>query len=551
MEKVWQKKYSKGVANEINPEIYPSIVKMLEDSSRKYAHLPSFSNMGRTLSYSELWQLSGQFAAYLQNTLNLKKGDRIAIQLPNVLQYPIAIFGALRAGLIVVNTNPLYTPREMKFQFQDSGAKAILILANFAHNLEEILKDTAIEHVIVTEVGDLLPLPKRMLVNFVLKNVKKMVPKYSLPHASFLNALRFGLSAKLDPVNTGPQDTAFLQYTGGTTGISKGAILTNRNMIANMEQVHAFIAPLLHEGEERLLTPLPLYHIFALTLAAHIMIRIGGQVELVTNPRDIPALVKLFEKFKPTAFCVVNTLALGLVNNPEFRKLSFTQLKATVAGGTSLQTQVGTQWKQITGSMICEGYGLSEASPVITVNPFDENCRLGTIGLPVPSTDAKIVGEDGRELPVGDSGEIWAKGPQIMKGYWNQPQETARVLSADGWLKTGDIGVVSADGFFKIVDRKKDMILVSGFNVYPNEIEDVAGLNPKVLETAAVGVPDERTGEAVKLFIVAKDSSLTAEEMKAFLHKNLTPYKVPKHYEFVKELPKNTIGKILRKNLRS
>lgn len=550
MEKVWLKKYSKGVPSEINPESYPNIVKVVEDACRKFSTLRSFSNMGYSLSYAQLWENSGHFAAYLQDTLKLSKGDRIAIQLPNLLQYPVVLFGALRAGVIVVNTNPLYTPREMRFQFADSGCKAIVILSNFAHNLQEVLKDTAIEHVVITDLGDFLPAPKRLLVNFVVKNIKKMVPPYNLIHTSLREALSTGKSAKFTAPELGPQDVAFLQYTGGTTGVSKGATLTHRNMVANMEQVDAFIRPIMKDGVERILCPLPLYHIFALQLAGLIFLRIGAQIELVTNPRDLPALIKLFRAFKPTALGVVNTLALALVNHPEFKGLPFKQLKATVAGGTALQTKVGTLWKEITGTLIVEGYGLSEASPVVTVNPVDSSARLGSIGVPVPSTDVKIVNEDGKEVPIGESGEIWARGPQIMKGYWNQPAETSRVLSSDGWLKTGDIGVVSEDGFFKIVDRKKDMILVSGFNVYPNEIEDVAGLQPKVLESAAIGVPDERTGEAIKLFVVAKDPSLSAQELKDFLHRNLTPYKVPKHYEFLKELPKNNVGKILRRNLR-
>jgi long-chain acyl-CoA synthetase len=460
------------------------------------------------------------------------------------------MFGALRAGLIVVNTNPLYTPREMRHQFRDSGAKAIVILENFADKLEEIVAETQIRHVIITEVGDLFPFPKRTIVNFVLRHIKKMVPIHHLQHTKFRDALQKGTASKLTPLAIDSGDTAFLQYTGGTTGVSKGAILTHRNIISNMEMIAVWMKPTLNEGEESILTPLPLYHIFSLTVNCLAFVKVGATIDLVTNPRDLPALIKELKKVQPSTISIVNTLAAALLHHPDFKTVPFEKLKLTVAGGMALQTSVAKQWADTTKTVIIEGYGLTEASPVVSCNPVDNTGKIGTIGLPLPSTDVRIMSEDSKELGIGETGELWVKGPQVMKGYWNQTEESSKVLTSDGWLKTGDIAQIDADGYLKLVDRKKDMILVSGFNVYPNEVEDVAGQHPKVLESAAIGVPDEKSGEVVKLFVVKKDESLTSDELKTHLRENLTAYKVPQTIAFVKDLPKNNIGKILRRELR-
>ncbi|MFL5814776.1 MAG: AMP-binding protein [Bdellovibrionia bacterium] len=555
MNRIWQKNYPAGVPHEIQADRYASVVQLLEESCERFGERTSFTNMGVGLSYRELWKLSGHFASYLQHTLKLKKGDRIAIQMPNLLQYPVAMFGALRAGLIVVNTNPLYTPREMRHQFRDSGVKAIVILANFADKLEEVLPETQIEHIIITEIGDLFHTPKRQLVNFVIRHVKKMVPRHSLKHVSFREALEKGATLQPSTPVLQPEETAFLQYTGGTTGISKGAVLSHRNIISNMEQIAAWMKPRLEVGKETMMTPLPLYHIFSLTVNCLAFVKVGATIVLVTNPRDLPAFMKELKQSKPTAMSIVNTLASALLHHPEFKSVPFDQLKLTVAGGMALQTSVARQWSESTRTTIIEGYGLTESSPVVSCNPVDDTGKVGTIGMPLPSTDVRIMSEESpeaaaKELGVGEIGELWVKGPQVMKGYWNQPEETAKVITSDGWLKTGDIAQIDADGYIKIVDRKKDMILVSGFNVYPNEVEDVAGLHPKVRESAAVGVPDEKSGEVVKLFVVKKDPSLTAQELKQHLKSNLTGYKVPHTIEFMDDLPKNNIGKILRRELR-
>ncbi len=552
MEKIWLKNYPKGINAEIDISQYKNILQVLTTACEKFPERPVFTNMGKTLTYRELNLLSTNFAAFLQTDLGLKKGDRIAIQLPNVLQFPICMFGALKAGLIVVNTNPLYTEREMKHQFNDSGAKAIVILANFASNLEHILSETKIEHIVTTELGDALNFPKKLLVNTVVKYVKKMVPAFSLPKAiSYTSAISKGQAHPLRPVEMNLDEVAFLQYTGGTTGVSKGAMLTHRNIVANMEQINMWMRPSLVEGKEVVLMPLPLYHIFCLTVNCLALVKYGAHNIMITNPRDLPSLLKDFKAHPITITTGINTLFNALNNNTEFQKLNFSNLKFSVAGGMALQTAVAKRWKEITGTEIYEGYGLTESSPVACVNPIDGSGKMGTIGLPVPSTIITILNDDEKELAIGETGEICIHGPQIMKGYWNQKAETEKVLTKSGGLKTGDIGIMDTDGYTKIVDRKKDMILVSGFNVYPNEIEDVIAHMPGVLEVAAVGVPDEKSGEVVKIFVVKKDDGLTKESVLAYAKANLTGYKVPKHIEFRKELPKTNVGKILRRELKN
>jgi long-chain acyl-CoA synthetase len=547
-ERPWLKLYPKGVPANIDPDMYPRLTDMLDDSFKKYRDLPAFIFMGKVLTFGEVDRLSNDFAAYLQSR-GLEPGDRIALMMPNLMQYPIALFGALRAGLIVVNTNPLYTPREMRHQFIDSGAKAILIAENFAHNLEQIIHETSIKTVILTSIGEMLGL-KGVLVNFVIRRVKKMVPKYRLANTvTFSEALRQGRRFSVKPHPSGPDDVIILQYTGGTTGVSKGAMLTNRNLVSNMQQIRAWLAPVMPEGKMMAMCPLPLYHIFAFTVNCLAFLSVGGCNVLIVNPRDIKSVIKEWAKHKPNVFVGVNTLYNALLNHPDFASLDFSNLRVSVGGGMAVQRAVWERWLQVTGSPLVEGYGLTESSPVICVNPVDENNRVGSVGLPVPSTDVRIADEQGNVLPPGGVGEIQAKGPQIMKGYWQRPEATAEVIK-DGWLCTGDIGYMSEDGFFYIVDRKKDMILVSGFNVYPNEVEDVIALHPKVLEVAVVGVPDEKSGEAVKAFIVKKDPSLTADEIIAHCRQQLTAYKVPKHVEFRTELPKTNVGKILRRLLR-
>ena len=549
----WTKNYPKGVPASVDKEIdsYQSVLEVFEESCKQFPTRPCFSNMGATLTFSELNRKSESFAAYLQNELKMKKGERIALQMPNLLQYPIAIFGALKAGLIIVNTNPLYTEREMKHQFNDAGVSAVVVLANFAHLVQAVLPQTKLRHVIVTEVGDMLPFPKKQLVNLVVKTVKKMVPAYSLPDAvSFSHALEKGASQTLTRVTLAPDEVAFLQYTGGTTGISKGAMLTHRNLIANMEQIRMWMSPKLELGQEVAICALPLYHIFAMTVHALAFLRYGTHNILITNPRDIKGVVKEVKRYQFTIISGVNTLFNAFNNNADFAKLDFKNLKISVAGGMALQKPVAVKWKQMTKTAVIEGYGLTETSPVACCNPIDGTDRVGTIGLPIPSTLVKMISEEGLDLPLGETGELCVKGPQVMKGYWQQPDETAKVMTDDGWFKTGDIGVMDPDGFCRIVDRKKDMILVSGFNVYPNEIEEVIAHMPGVLEVAAIGVPNEKSGEVVKVFIVRKDPSLTAEAVIEHARKELTSYKVPKAVEFRDELPKTNVGKILRRALR-
>lgn len=547
-EKPWLLHYPKGVPANIEDEAYPRLIDMIDECLKKYRDLPAFISMGKTLTFGELDVLSAQFGAYLQSR-GLEPGDRIALMMPNMLQYPIALFGALRAGLIVVNTNPLYTPREMKHQFADSGAKAIVIAENFAANLQQIIGETQIKTVIVTNIGEMLGL-KGMLINFVVRYIRKMVPKYSLPNTvAFKDGLQQGKKFTIKPFQSGPDDTIILQYTGGTTGVSKGAMLTNRNLIANMQQIRAWLMPVLPEAKVIALCPLPLYHIFAFTVNCLAFMSVGGRNILIVNARDLPALIKEWRTHRPNIFTGVNTLFNGLLNHPDFATLDFSDLKASVGGGMAVQRAVAERWQKVTGCQLTEGYGLTEASPVLSVNPIDAAMRLGTIGMPVPSTDLRIINEAGKVANVRETGEIQAKGPQVMKGYWQRPEATDEVIK-DGWLSTGDIGFMHEDGFFQIVDRKKDMILVSGFNVYPNEVEDVIASHPKVLEVAALGVPDEKSGEVVKVFVVKKDNSLTKEELIAFCREQMTGYKVPKFVEFRTELPKTNVGKILRRALR-
>ena len=547
----WLAQYPAGVPAEIDVDEFPSIVSVLQRAIDRYRDRPAFANLGKILTYADVDRLSAQLAAYLLGELNLKKGDRVAIMLPNCLQSPIATFGILRAGLTVVNVNPLYTPRELRHQLVDSGASAIIVLDNFAHTVQDVIADTSLKHVITSGLGDMLGAPKGEIVNFVLKYVKKMVPDYALPGAvRFRNALKLGQRHALPEIVSDPEDIAFLQYTGGTTGVSKGAMLTNRNLVANMQQSSAWICTNLRPGEELIVTALPLYHIFALTANGLVFMKLGGLNYLITNPRDMPGFVKELAKIPFTAITGVNTLFNGLLNTPGFDKIDFSHLRVTLGGGMAVQRAVADRWKQVTGCTLVEAYGLTETSPAACINPMDIPHYNGSIGLPIPSTDACIKDDSGNHLAVGEVGELCIKGPQVMRGYWQRPEETAEVFDGEGWLHTGDMARMDEKGFFYIVDRKKDMILVSGFNVYPNEIEDVIAMMPGVLEVAAVGVPDEKSGEAVKVVIVKKDPSLTAEQVKAHAREYLTGYKHPKYVEFRSELPKTNVGKILRRELR-
>ena len=551
IENFWKDKYPAGVTAEINPDEFPNIQAVLKQSCQRFADKPAFSNLGKTITYGELYALSGAFAAWLQQHTDLKPGDRIAVQLPNVLQYPVAVFGAMRAGLIVVNTNPLYTVREMEHQFNDSGAKALVCLANMAHLAEKVVPKTQVKHVIVTEVADLLPPLKRVLINSVIKYVKKMVPAYSLPQAvRFNDALALGKGQPVTEANPQANDVAVLQYTGGTTGVAKGAMLSHRNLVANMLQCRALMGANLHEGCEILITPLPLYHIYAFTFHCMAMMLIGNHNVLISNPRDLPAMVKELGKWKFSGFVGLNTLFVALCNNEAFRALDFSALKITLSGGMALQLSVAERWKAVTGCAICEGYGMTETSPVAAVNPAEAN-QVGTIGIPVPSTLCKIIDDAGNELPLGEVGELCVKGPQVMKGYWQREDATAEILDSEGWLKTGDIALIQADGYMRIVDRKKDMILVSGFNVYPNELEDVLAALPGVLQCAAIGVPDEKSGEVIKVFIVVKPGmTVTKEQVMEHMRADVTGYKVPRLIEFRDTLPTTNVGKILRRELR-
>ena len=547
----WLASYPKGIPAEIDPSRYRSVAALLEECCDRFRHRPAFVNMGRTITYDDLDRLSASLASYLVNDLKLAKGERVAIMLPNVLQYPIAIMAVLRAGLTLVNTNPLYTARELRHQLSDSGASTIIVLDNFAHTLAEVLGETQCRHVICTGLGDMLGFPKSAITNFVVRRVKKLVPPYSIPGAvRFNDAMRRGARSKMPKVEINGEDIAFLQYTGGTTGVAKGAMLTHRNMVANMLQALAWIGPNMKEGEEVVITALPLYHIFALTANFLVFARVGGYNHLITNPRDMPAFVKAIKDIQFTALTGVNTLFAGLLNTPGFDKVDFSRLHLTLGGGMAVQRAVADRWKKATGCTLAEAYGLTETCPAVCINPLDIPEYNGSIGLPIPSTQISIQNDDGRTLPLGEVGELCVRGPQVMKGYWHRPDETDKVLAADGWLRTGDIARIDEKGFVYIVDRKKDMILVSGFNVYPNEIEDVVAQQPGVLEVAAVGVPDEKSGEAVKIVIVRKDPALTADDIRAHCRANLTGYKQPKYIEFRESLPKTNVGKILRRELR-
>ncbi|WP_290368677.1 long-chain-fatty-acid--CoA ligase FadD [Vibrio stylophorae] len=551
MDKVWLKRYPADVPAEINPEQYSSLVHLFETAVAKFADQPAYINMGEVMTFRKLEERSRAFAAYLQNELKLKKGDRVAIMMPNLLQYPIALFGILRAGCIAVNVNPLYTPRELKHQLNDAGAKAIVIVSNFAHTLETVVDETQVKHVILTRLGDQLPGAKGTIVNFVVKYIKRMVPKYSLPHATSMRlALRKGRRMQYVKPFINGEDIAFLQYTGGTTGLAKGAVLSHRNMVANVMQAKGMYGARLQEGRELIVTALPLYHVFALTVNGLLLFEMGGQNLLITNPRDIPTFVKEMSKVTVSAITGVNTLFNALNNNEDFKELDFSQLKLSVGGGMAVQRAVADRWQSITGCYLLEGYGLTECSPLVAAYPHDLTEFNGSIGLPVPSTEVRMVDDEGNELPMDGVGELQVRGPQVMQGYWQRNEATSEVLTEDGWLSTGDIVRFDEQGFLHIVDRKKDMILVSGFNVYPNEIEDVVALHEKVLEVAAIGEPHEVSGEIVKICVVKRDDSLTRDELIQHCRKHLTGYKVPRVVAFYDELPKTNVGKILRRELR-
>jgi long-chain acyl-CoA synthetase len=550
VDRIWLQQYPPGVPSDIDPGEYASLKDMFEEACVKHRALPAYTNMGANLSYAQLDELSRAFGAWLQHKAKLAPGDRVALMMPNILQYPIALFGVLRAGLVVVNTNPLYTARELEHQLKDSGAKAIVIVENFVHVLQEVLPRTGVKHVLVTRIGDFLGLARGFIVNFVLRHVRKQIPAWNLPGAlQFKRALAAGLGLKLDQAAVGPEDIAFLQYTGGTTGVAKAAILTHRNMVANVLQADAWIAPALISGKlEIVITALPLYHIFSLTANALLFLRLGARNILITNPRDFPAFVAELKKYKFNFISGVNTLFNALLHTPGFESLDFSALRITLGGGMAVQGVVAARWKKVTGNILTQAWGLTETSPAACINPLGVDFN-GSIGLPIPSTDISIRNDEGSALAVNEVGEICVFGPQVMRGYWQQPEETDKVMYGD-WLRTGDIGRMDPAGFVYIEDRKKDMILVSGFNVYPNEVESVVAEHPGVLEVAAVAQPDENSGEAVALFVVKKDPRLTAEALIAYSRKELTGYKVPKHVYFRTELPKTNVGKILRRALR-
>ena len=551
MEKLWLKNYQPGVEHNIDIDSFRSINEVFERSVTKFRSRPAMANMGKVLSYGELDQRVADFASFLQHRLRLQKGDRVAVMMPNLLQYPIGVFGTLRAGLTVVNVNPLYTPRELEHQLNDSGAETIIILENFASVLEEVIARTQIKHVIVASIGEMLDFPKSAIVNFVIRKVKKMVPAWNLPgHVRFSTALAEGRRQAPTPVDLGHDDIAFLQYTGGTTGVAKGAMLSHGNIVANMLQAGAWIKPVIHEGQEVIVTALPLYHIFSLTANLMTFTEVGALNVLITNPRDIAGFIKEMKSYKVTAITGVNTLFNALLNHPDFKALDFSSWRLTLGGGMAVQKAVADKWKQVTGVTLVEAYGLTETSPAACINPLNLKEYNGSIGLPVPSTEIQIRDAEGRELQVGEAGELFIRGPQVMKAYWKRPDETAKVIGADGFLATGDMAMVSPEGFVKLVDRKKDMILVSGFNVYPNEIEDVVAMHPGVLEVACIGVPDDKSGEVVKVFVTRKDPALTEKDIIEHCRKNLTGYKVPRYVEFRNELPKTNVGKILRRALR-
>ena len=548
MGKVWFKSYPPGVPEEINPDQFASLNELMAWCSARYREHPAFSNQGATLTWGRLDVLSRNFAAYLQHGLGLHKGDRVAIMMPNLLQYPVALFGALRAGCTVVNVNPLYTPRELQHQLTDAGAVAIVVLDNFAHTFEQVQAHTPVRHVVTTRVGDMLHFPKAQIVNLVVKHVRHMVPEWHIKGAvSLSDALNRGEALAFDEVTLSGGDTAFLQYTGGTTGVPKGAVLTHRNVVANVEQTAAWVGPVLEEGRETAIVPLPLYHIFALTMALTLC-RLGAHIALITNPRDMPAFVKELKHTRFSVLIGVNTLFNALLNTPELRNLDATGVKLVVAGGMALQRSVAERWQQLFGVAIVEGYGLTETSPVVCANPPGLDKFTGSIGLPIPSTEVALLDDFGKEVAAGEAGEICVRGPQVMPGYWNMPDETAKVFTRDGWLRTGDIGVMDERGYFRLIDRKKDVIVVSGFKVFPNEVEDVVAMHPGVFEVAAVRMRDEHSGEAVKVVVLRRDPDLTAEALLEHCRKNLTGYKVPKEVSFRTEpLPKSPVGKILRR----
>ncbi|CAM3620447.1 long-chain-fatty-acid--CoA ligase FadD (plasmid) [Pseudoalteromonas piscicida] len=549
MEKIWLKRYPEGMPETIDPEHYNSLLELFEKSFADYAQYPAYTNMGKTLTYQQVDEKTKAVASYIQNELKLGRGDKVAVMMPNLLQTPVTILGVLRAGCTVVNVNPLYTVRELEHQLNDSESKAIFILANFAHTLEQALPKTSVKHVVLTEIGDMLGGFKKHLVNFVVKHFKKMVPDFSLPNTIPFKEVIAADPTKYQKPDVTLSDLAFLQYTGGTTGVSKGAMLTHGNMVANLEQVSGCLDTVLVKGKEVVITALPLYHIFALTANCLTFMKYGGHNILITNPRDMPAFVKELAKVPFTAITGVNTLFNGLLNTPGFADLDFSTLKMSLGGGMAVQRPVAERWQKVTKSKLMEGYGLTECAPLVTICPHDLEAYNGSIGLPAPSTDIKIVDDNGNETPKGEPGELCVKGPQVMAGYYNRPDATAECLK-DGWFATGDIATYDDDGFFYIVDRKKDMILVSGFNVFPNEIEEVVAMHEGVLEVAAVGVPHEVSGEQVKVFIVKKDPSLTEKDIIAHCRDNLTNYKVPKLVEFRDELPKTNVGKILRRALK-
>jgi long-chain acyl-CoA synthetase len=552
MDKIWLKGYQEGVPAEIDWTQYRSLTHLLEESFRKYAERPAYACMGKTITYAEVDRMSQDMAAWLQSR-GLKQGARVAIMMPNVLQYPVTMAAVLRAGCTIVNVNPLYTPRELQHQLIDSGAEAIVVLENFAHTVEQVIAHTSVKHVVVATMGDLLGTLKGTMVNFVVRNVKKMVPRFQLAGAvGFNKVLADGARMQHSPVKLGHDDIAFLQYTGGTTGVSKGAVLLHRNVIANVLQNEAWLKPTMDkaQGQLQFVCPLPLYHIYALTICALMGQRTGGMNLLIPNPRDIPGFVKELSKYRINIFPAVNTLYNGLLNNPEFAKLDFSSFLVCNGGGMAVQKAVAEKWLKVTGTPIVEGYGLSETSPVVTANRCDITEFTGTIGMPIPSTEVKILDDAGNEVPLGQPGEIAVRGPQVMAGYWKRDDETAKVMTPDGFFKTGDIGIMDERGYTRIVDRKKDMIIVSGFNVYPNEVEDVVAAHPGVFEVACVGVPDEHSGEAVKLYVVRKDPNLTEKDLMDWCRTELTGYKRPKHIEFRDSLPKTNVGKILRRELR-
>lgn len=551
MEKLWLAQYPEHVPHEVDLSPYESLQDLFLKSTKEFKDLPAFVNLGKTLSFGEMDRLTQQFAAYLKHEAGLQPGDRIAIMMPNLLQYPVAMFAAFRAGLIVVNTNPLYTERELKHQLNDSGAKAIVILENFAHTLEEVLPETGVETIITTKLADLVGGAKGMLVNFVVQYIKKMVPPFSLPTAvKFNDALAKGASHSFSDVPLTQEDVAFLQYTGGTTGVSKGATLTHRNLIANLLQADSWTSRDLEAGKEVFITALPLYHVFALTANALFAVKIGAKNILITNPRDLPAFIKELQK-EPFSFITgVNTLFNALLNADGIEKVDFSKLKISLGGGMAVQKAVAERWKEVTGVTLLEAYGLSETSPAVTINPMGLEAYNGMIGLPLASTDVCVRDAEGNELPIGEAGELCVRGPQVMLGYWQRPEATAEAIDADGWFRTGDVAIINEQGFVKLVDRIKDMVLVSGFNVYPNEVEDVLASHPKVLEAGVIGVPDEGSGEVVKAYIVKSDDSLTEQEMVDYCKEEMTGYKRPKHYAFVDDLPKSNVGKILRRELR-